>query len=384
MDDIKSTLTSTSQKSSKLQSWKHRLFGKHLPIRQRFFNIIFIFASLGGLSGTITCITTGSSDEAVMMSIAMTFIFPMLGIWCATAKEHRDIILFFSLAVMNMVVFPSLYMVGGAIDGGDPMFFAMGLALTLFLTRSKNGIILAIVEAVFYLMVFYFSYSNPDWVLPLPAWEVPGGQRDYTFNAITSNVIMAIAILGFLTKLLFNMYKKEDQLVSESIVEIERQSTIDPLTNVYNRRFMYSYLSEQVTKASESHTPLSVVLFDIDKFKNLNDTYGHLLGDDVLKALSRILRDSCRTNEVVARYGGEEFILILPGLDNNAAFKRANEIRECIEKSYLSPELPEDKPVTISGGVSTFHVGLTEENLVATADENLYKAKESGRNRIVK
>lgn len=147
---------------------------------------------------------------------------------------------------------------------------------------------------------------------------------------------------------------------------------------------MYSYLTEQLELAKQDDTPLSVALFDIDKFKLLNDNYGHLLGDEVLKALSHILKSACRPGEIVARYGGEEFIMILPGLDNNTAYQRANEIRECLEQSYLSSGLPKDKPVTISGGVATYAAGLNEEKLVSMADENLYKAKENGRNQIVK
>lgn len=373
-----------SHQPKKLEQLKNSILGHDVPIRQKFFYMVFLFAFFAGISGGFACISLNSSKEAITISFAMTFIFPALALWGIYAKQNQEIILQISLLIVNVIIFPALYLTGGAIECGIPAYFVLGLALTLFLTKTKAGIWLAVFESIHYLAIFYISYAFPEWTLVVPAFLEENGERDFTFNAIFSNTMMVMAVLGLLTKILFKMYQRENKLVEDSITEIKRLATIDPLTNVYNRRYMYSYLTEQVKKAKETEAPLSVVLFDIDKFKLLNDTYGHLLGDEVLKALSRILKNSCRPGEIVARYGGEEFILILPGLDKNTAYARANEIRECIEQSYLSAELPKDKPVTISGGVSAFCDGMNEEQLVAHADENLYKAKECGRNRIVK
>ncbi len=373
-----------AQQPNAFSKLKNSIIGENVPIRQKFFYMVFLFAFFAGISGGFACISLNSSKEAITISFSMTFIFPALAIWGICSKQNQEIILQIALFIVNVIIFPALYLTGGGIECGIPAYFVLGLALTLFLTKTKVGIWLALFESLHYLAVFYISYAFPEWVLVIPAFLEEDGVRNFTFSAIFSNTMMVMAILGFLTKILFKMYQRENTLVEDSIIEIKHLATIDPLTNVYNRRYMYSYLTDQVQKAKENNTPLSVALFDIDKFKALNDTYGHLLGDEVLKSLSRILKNSCRPGEIVARYGGEEFILILPGADKTTAYNRANEIRECIEQSYLSPELPQDKPVTISGGVSTYSEGITEEQLVAYADENLYEAKESGRNRIVK
>ena len=373
-----------AQQPNAFTKLKNSIIGENVPIRQKFFYMVFLFAFFAGISGGFACISLNSSKEAITISFSMTFIFPALAIWGICSKQNQEIILQIALFIVNVIIFPALYLTGGGIECGIPAYFVLGLALTLFLTKTKVGIWLALFESLHYLAVFYISYAFPEWVLVIPAFLEEDGVRNFTFSAIFSNTMMVMAILGFLTKILFKMYQRENTLVEDSIIEIKHLATIDPLTNVYNRRYMYFYLTDQVQKAKENNTPLSVALFDIDKFKALNDTYGHLLGDEVLKSLSRILKNSCRPGEIVARYGGEEFILILPGADKTTAYNRANEIRECIEQSYLSPELPQDKPVTISGGVSTYSEGITEEQLVAYADENLYEAKESGRNRIVK
>ena len=360
-----------------------RSFGSQATIRQKFFNIVFLFGFLGGISGALACIIINSSHQAIMLGWTMTVVFPVLGLFGLYSKKHQDKIVEFSLFLMNFFVFPALYLTGGAIECGIPAYMVIGLTFSLFLLE-KHGIITAIIQSVFYLLIYYISYAKPEWTITVPAFSTALGERTFFYQAVTSNTLMTTMILGVMTKVMFNIFLKENRLVKSSIKEIERQTTIDPLTNIYNRRHMYKYLSQQVKKANEEHSSLSLAMFDIDKFKVLNDTYGHLLGDDVLKAISRILKNSCREDEIVARYGGEEFILIMPGITLDEAFERADKIRDCIAKSYLSPELPKDKPVTISGGVSTLGEGFDEEKLVAVADENLYKSKETGRNRITK
>lgn len=361
-----------------------KIYGAQLPIRQRFFNIIFTCGFAVGIAGVFACIQLHSSYEAIMVSAAMTFAFPLLAFIGIRSKKNQDKIINFSLAVVNFFIFPALYLTGGEIHCGIPSYFSLGIALTLFLSKGIPGIVLTGAECIFYLFIFFVSWRFPAVCVDVPAFsEGENGVMNFAFQAISSNVFMVCIAIGILAKIIFNMYQKENRVVNESIKKVEEQSTIDPLTAVYNRRYMYSYLKEQVHEAQKTGNSLSVVLFDIDKFKNLNDTYGHLLGDDVLKAISCMIKSSCKENEIVARYGGEEFLLILPGFSKEEAYSRADNIRNCIAKSHLSPDLPENKPVTISGGVATFEPGMNEEAMVQIADENLYIAKDSGRNRIV-
>lgn len=366
---------------NKLLTFFDKYFGPEVPVRQRFFAILFTFGFLSGFSGGIACIIIKSSMETILLSIATCIIFPTLGFLGLRSEKSQETILEFAIFVLDFLIVPALYITGGAIRSGIPCYMIICLAFTMFLSR-KNGLFLVVLQAVFYALLFYFSFAKPEWILELPAAATAYGQRKFTYQAVTSNALMTALLLGGVSKIMFDTLIKEDRLVKSAIREIERQSTIDPLTNIYNRRHMYKYLSAQIKAMRKAHKSLSIVMFDIDRFKRLNDTYGHLLGDDVLKAIARILKNSCRDKEIVARYGGEEFLLIMPGSDNEAAAKRAEEIRDCIEKSYLSPELPRDKPVTISGGVATLRSGWDEEKLVAAADENLYKSKENGRNRI--
>lgn len=376
----------TSSELRGLAKIRNDAFGEHVPIRQKFFHMVFIFMTIGALFGTLVNYLIGSSRESILIAGSLALVAPLIALWGVYIKSNQEVFLQIMIIILNFILLPVLYLTGGGIESGLPAYFVLGIALTLFLTKTNVGYIITSLEAIHYILIIFISNKYPQWLINISALEEPGSAaaRNFTYGAVLSNIFIIATILGFLTKILFDLYKRENKLVVNSIAEIKRLSTIDPLTNVYNRRYMYSYLTEQLELAKQDGTPLSVALFDIDKFKLLNDNYGHLLGDEVLKALSHILKSACRPGEIVARYGGEEFIMILPGLDNNAAYQRANEIRECLEQSYLSSGLPKDKPVTISGGVATYSDGLNEEKLVSISDENLYKAKENGRNRIVK
>ena len=354
-----------------------------LTLREKFFYVIFTITILGGISGAIACNYINSSQISINISFSLILVYILLYLWGIYKKEYQNALLNFAILGISFFIFPTMFLAGGGIKSGIPAYLVICLSITLFLI-PKYGIPLSIIQSIFYITIYYASYKYPFIVVPTPAFETAFGERLFNYQAVTSNTLMATVVLGMIARLMFKIFVKENQLVENSMNEIKRQSIIDPLTNVYNRRYMYKYLSDQIAKASTERTKLSIAIFDIDKFKLLNDTYGHILGDEVLKSLSRILKDACRDGEIVTRYGGEEFIIIMPDSDLEMAYKRADEIRNCIAHSYLSPDLPKDKPVTVSGGVSSYKEGFDEEKLVNIADENLYKAKESGRNKIVK
>ncbi len=368
---------------TKLKDIYDKLLNKNLPVRQRFFTIIFLCGFVVGLSSTFVCKSLNTSEMAIMLSASMTVVFPFFALMGLIAKEHQDYIIIAALLIINFFTFPALYLSGGGIDCGIPSFIILGIALSLFLVKGRIGVIITAVECIWVLIVYYISWACPWILMDIPAYSMsPTGERDFTYNAIFSNAAIVCLALGVLAKILFKMYYTQHKTVEEAIEKVKRQAIIDPLTGMYNRRYMYTYLSEKVAEAKKNSSALSIALFDIDYFKKLNDTYGHLLGDDVLKAVSEIIKDSCKDDEIVARYGGEEFLLIMPGSDLEQAFNRANEIRKNIENTLLSDELPKDSPVTISGGVADLKDNYNEENLVNEADENLYFAKNSGRNQI--
>lgn len=164
---------------------------------------------------------------------------------------------------------------------------------------------------------------------------------------------------------------------------LEQKAQVDGLTGLYNRAFFDTRIQEEMERASRYGHTLSLVIFDVDRFKRLNDTYGHSFGDVVLAEVAETARTIARQTDVVARYGGEEFVIILPEQDLDGAAALAERARQGIEDLELSHN-GERVIVTASFGVSsTAEVGTESiQILVDTADRMLYAAKEGGRNRV--
>ena len=162
------------------------------------------------------------------------------------------------------------------------------------------------------------------------------------------------------------------------------QSIRDPLTGLFNRRYMEESLEREIARATRSATPVAVLILDLDHFKKINDTYGHSAGDHVLRELGAILRYRSRTEDVAARHGGEEFMLMLPGMGKIDAVQRAEELRVAIGDIQLLDNGIDLPKVTVSIGVAVFpDHGYTADDLLRSADRALYRAKNSGRDRVV-
>lgn len=165
--------------------------------------------------------------------------------------------------------------------------------------------------------------------------------------------------------------------------EIYRLTTVDGLTQVYNKRYFMENLERELSRCQRYGRDLSLIIFDIDHFKNINDSYGHLAGDAVLKQLAELVKANIRREDFLARYGGEEFAIILPEIDHPSAMVMAEKVRSLVEAEKFKFEKI-TIPVTISLGVTTHEGSLGEAlDFIKEADQNLYEAKRSGRNKVV-
>lgn len=167
--------------------------------------------------------------------------------------------------------------------------------------------------------------------------------------------------------------------IEQAQVKLESKSTTDGLTGLKNRRAFDVRLDEEFARAHRSELPMALALIDVDKFKPYNDSFGHPAGDEVLRSLSAILRESARPYDFVARYGGEEFVAILPGTSHDGALVIAERIRRSVQRAVWP-----NRPITVSIGIAISDAGtVTPSGLLKRADKALYLAKETGRNRVV-
>ena len=159
---------------------------------------------------------------------------------------------------------------------------------------------------------------------------------------------------------------------------LERQATTDSLTGIYNRLKFNEVLDREIQEALRYNNPLSLIMFDIDHFKAINDTYGHLAGDVILREVSRVISANIRNVDIFARWGGEEFIVLSPNNEWKSAWQLAEKLRAQIEKFDFSCPCT----VTCSYGVTQFQENDTVDSLIKRVDYALYRAKERGRNRV--
>lgn len=158
--------------------------------------------------------------------------------------------------------------------------------------------------------------------------------------------------------------------------ELERLATTDALTGLHNRHRFNELLEQEVARAKRYHTPLSLIMFDLDYFKNINDTYGHAVGDQVLRAVADIIRKNVRSTDWVGRWGGEEFMVLCPEATEKDAVFTAEKLRGLVESHTFETV----KTITISCGVTRFKAPDSVDVFVSRADDGLYRAKDKGRN----
>ncbi|MBT7260950.1 MAG: GGDEF domain-containing protein, partial [Desulfobacula sp.] len=195
----------------------------------------------------------------------------------------------------------------------------------------------------------------------------------HIFNALLMNLLvcaMITTIILLLTRLTISAYQKR----------LEKIAMTDKLTGIYNRHAFDFVMSPILKDVRRKKFALSLILFDIDHFKKVNDEFGHLAGDAAIKKIVRICAETIRESDVLCRWGGEEFLILLKECDLDDAYEISEKIRKTIQDT---PIVYEGKTIfsTISLGVSQYHLPETEDRLIYRADKLLYQAKQNGRNR---
>jgi two-component system cell cycle response regulator len=163
---------------------------------------------------------------------------------------------------------------------------------------------------------------------------------------------------------------------------VSELSVTDPLTQLHNRRFFEEYLEREINRLSRDGDSLCLLVIDIDDFKALNDSYGHAAGDEFLKQIARIMKESVRETDLLARFGGEEFVVVSNGTDIQGATVLAEKLCTSVaEASFIVDDSMRPRRATVSIGLASYKVSRTD--LFNSADAALYRAKDSGKNCVV-
>lgn len=241
--------------------------------------------------------------------------------------------------------------------------------LAYFLLGWRKGMAISV---FFYGVIFLSAY------LQIPSWRSPGFDLNTGLNVVLASVSLMIAVTYYeFTR----QSAYADLEASQQALEILHVT--DQLTQVSNRIALDRYFGEQiglVTSGLSLQGNLGILLMDVDLFKHVNDTYGHMTGDHVLSEIARILASSCRKNDLIGRWGGEEFLVICPNTDAEESKEMAERMRKLVEGHRFGDM---SFTITISIGVTTYRSGDTVESMMKRADVALYQAKSKGRNQWV-
>lgn len=249
------------------------------------------------------------------------------------------------------------------------VLWVVTLATLMFVTRVRN--------------LFWVggNFLCVCYIVTLSMLLAGGHAEDISwYRARLFETVATLLIIFVLLYDVFRLYRDSHVKYQQSY----QNSIRDPLTRLYNRSYFYESLN-QALDIAKANRPVSVIVSDLDRFKRINDTYGHLQGDKVLQFVANLLMDSVRPQDIAARIGGEEFVLMLTNTSSEAAFRVAERIRlhlSSFDSTRSGGQLPE--PITISMGVFTATSStITAETCVENADKAMYEAKETGRNRVV-
>lgn len=173
--------------------------------------------------------------------------------------------------------------------------------------------------------------------------------------------------------------------LQQELEKSQEEAQTDSLTLLINRRGLEKKLELERIRAKQNNAPFSIIMVDIDHFKRVNDNFGHLIGDSLLKSIAHLLKAHLRRNDLAARYGGEEFLILLPETGIEGATAVARKIRKTLAtKEWKLKETGESMgKITVSMGISTYKLNEPEENLIKRADDALYLAKKNGRDQII-
>ena len=291
---------------------------------------------------------------------------------------------------MRTVRFDSVALGFWAAFLGAPLWLAYALCLggvmTLAAFRGMQGLAGALalqgLGAVLAVLAFGFHYQ-PD-LAPLPTALCMLALSAYLLIFAQGAHHRTLRLNAIRRRLTESERALQQQLVENEALQgrLREQANHEALTGLFNRRFLDATLGRELIRSQREGLPLALIMIDLDHFKRINDSHGHLVGDEVLRRVAFLLNHDSRGSDVVCRYGGEEFLLMLPNMPLAAAQQRAEHYRESLASSVLLIQ-GQRLRVTLSAGVACYpEHGQLPGELLAAADRAMYQAKGRGRNRV--
>lgn len=350
-------------------------------LEDRIFAVILFVGLVVVVASAAVTAVENLKLYATICSVIAAFFFVFL-IWLTYRRNRPDIARPMCCYFLNCVLLPVTFFACGGIDSGMPLYLLAGLFLIVPTLSGKQRIRCFVVSLIMHVMTIGFSYSF------MPGAKVKNPMKsdflatlsleDRVWDMLFSLVLVSIFLFAAVA-LIFRAYQSEREKRESLLKQVDDLSRKDALTGLYNRRELFRKIEEIDIFSQKGYY---IAMFDVDHFKKVNDNYGHIFGDVALRTISQRLRNEVvEESEVVARYGGEEFIFLFRAENDAAAFDRIDRIRRDIEE--MKWEDHEGLSITISAGISECFGCNDLNRVLSDADQLLYQAKKTGRNKVV-
>lgn len=321
----------------------------------------------------------GMTHVTTMMAYNVAIVAAYQGIIVLVKKKHTY--LAFVLTCIEVVLHAVLATIFVGFGSGFQVYCVAMIAVTCYITFVwecfKRGTRETVLFSMFYVIGYFACYILSKYCQPLN----PLSELAQTIMYVVNACGMFVIIFSVMMLLFWDISHRSDRLAAKN-TQLDEMSKKDPLTKLYNRRYMNYELNRRMSYLIGEGRIFGLIMADIDNFKNVNDTYGHDVGDDVLVAVANEFTAALRGDDCVCRWGGEEFLVVING-NHQVTADVAERIRKRIED--LTIETNGHKlQITMTFGVSESIPGLRIERLIQIADERLYKGKQSGKNCVIK
>jgi diguanylate cyclase (GGDEF)-like protein len=352
--------------------------GEGLSEINRVFNVSCLVGLMFGVLSGIESIFASLSPIVIANNFFYSLVLA-IAFYFSRFKKRFSISRFLSIFTLIFIYTPLIWIYNGGLRSGVPFFILLFVSFITVSTVGKKEswkikIITGSVILVFCAVVvglILLDFAHPEIIYQYPNQSIQ----------ITDILIsLVFALLGnfVIIRAFINLYYKQLEKVEDYSDRLEDMVIRDSMTHLFNHVFVITRLSEEVNRMARKSSSLSILMIDIDHFKKINDSYGHVFGDDVIKQISHTLQSNCRSIDIVARYGGEEFLIILPDTSLQIANMVGNRLLGLIRSKQFDNQLT----VTVSAGIAQYEPGDTPSSMIEKADANLYQAKHAGRDQL--
>jgi diguanylate cyclase (GGDEF)-like protein len=315
--------------------------------------VFFIFGSI--------YITNGNTLlGALELFFGLLLILNLYGYNIHDNQKIASLILLFSIYIMSLVIY-----VTGGIGNTGYLWLLFIPIFTFVLLEDK----IAKVSLIGYVLVLFFLET----LHYIDVWNSPYSMAEVRQTFLVFGIFIYIIYFNEMLKM------GVKKVLAKKNAELKRLSTMDHLTNIYNRSYIFELVKIEMQRSKRNKKPMSLIFFDIDNFKNINDTYGHSRGDELLKRSCELFKNITRKVDTIGRWGGEEFIIVCSETDLDSAKDLCERLRYELSMHKFSF----DEEITASFGVVQYNFTYSIDELIEKADNCMYEAKKSGKNKVI-